>query len=112
MDVTMDPNDLPLDGRTWARGAWNQSLDENTLYPRIDIGKILPGKGLIHNCHWQGACHVLFGKTAAPDNLYSEGVEVFRSDHGETGARTRGRITCRLAGDADRKSTRLNSSHT
>src|SRR5437762_13299636 len=92
MNVTVDADNLPFDGRAEFGNSRDQLLHDNALRQRIHLRQMLLGKGFIDDGDWQAASNVLFGKSAALKHADSKGPEIFGSHHIEARARTRGRI--------------------
>src|SRR5689334_2024800 len=65
MNITVDADNLPFNGRAEFRNTRNELLNDNALRQRIHLGQILLGEGLIHDRDGQAASDVLFGKSAA-----------------------------------------------
>jgi len=101
VNIMVDADNLPLDGRAEFGDAGNQLLDDNTLREGIHFGQIFSRKGFIHDGDGEAARGVLFGERAALNHADAEGPEVFRSHHTEARAGTRGRNVDSLSGEVE-----------
>jgi len=102
VNVMVDTDNLPFDGRAELGDTRNQLLNDYALGEWVHFGQVFFQEGFVHDGDGHAARNVLFSKRAASNHANAKSSEVFGSDHIEARSRARGEVVNSLSREMER----------
>src|SRR6266436_5297726 len=102
VNVMIDTDNLPFDGRSEFGDTRNQLLNDNALREGVHFGQVFFQERFVHDGNVHAARDVLFSKRVAGNHANAKGTEILGSDHIEAGSGARGGVVNSLSREMER----------